>query len=381
MFSGRTRQFRLDAPLVCREGSVAANTSLLLPPLITIFAVKAATAHGNWEAVGLMSVAAVAVATYPLTMEISNGTRWFLVFSAAVGAARFAGILAWGRIWAPELQTVERHKRFFATAFKGADGQSRLWDKYLWLAATPCRLATIGLVISARWIAPAAGYLVYEAATTLAFLGLRLKDPDRRLNKTMAAPRMSWLMIAAVLAGVWMVKIAETGKLDLGFHPAWFLVLAAGGSNAAQMERSLKFGEIAAAIPEFAGKSSLLKAQTYWASVFVAYASAVHALVFAVAGVAAGHHHNRGFAVAAVFAVTLIAGPASMICSRAANNRSDRLDIEGIRRLAPVVAVGLIWAAEQAGWAQLGIAHWVWFCLGAALIVVCSFWANLAARQ
>lgn len=334
----------------------------------------------NWKAVLLMVAAAVAVATYPLTLKMSAGGQWFLMFSATIGAARAAGILAWGRFYAPELHTAAKHKNFFAVALRGDRSRQRIWDRYMWLTAVPCRLATIGFVVSARWIEPAAGYLGYEAATTLAFLALRIQDPDRAENKTMAAGRISWLLICAVLCGVWMVKIAETGKLDLGVHPAWFLVLAAGAANAVQMERSLKFGETAAEQPQLAS-ADRLKTQTYWASMFVAYASAVHALVFAAAGAAAGHHQSRGAAIAAVFAVTLIAGPVSMICSRAANNRSDRLDIEGIRRLSPVIAVGLIWTAEQAGWVHLGIANWLWFWIGAALIVVCSFWANTTAKQ
>ena len=333
----------------------------------------------NWKAATLMLISATAIATYPLLIEISDGEKWFLGFTAVVGAARSAGILLWGKIYAPEIHTLEKHRGFFRDSLRGDASQTKMFNKYMWFTAVLCRIASVGFVISAKWIEPAAGYLIYETSTVLTFLCLRLKDTDKQPNKTLISAKMSWLMIAAIMIGIWMVKIAETGKIDIKIHPAWFLIIAVGAANAFQIERSLKFGETASAKYDSLYADNL-KTQTYWSSIFSAYASGVHALIFTAGAIIFSHHPDKMFIVAVVFAATLIAGPLSMVCRRAANNRSDRLDIEGIRRLAPVIAVGLIWLADKADLVQLGIANWMWFSVGAAIVVVCSFWANVMSR-
>ena len=333
---------------------------------------------GNRRAVLLMTISALAIGIYPPILKIFDAGTWFLAFAGVVSAARAAGIFAWCKISSSEMSSPEKHKRFLLLAFKGIPDSRTFLDKYMWLFATLARIAISTWVLAAVWIDPAAAFLIYEAVTLISFFCFRIKDRDRCSNKEMASAKMGWTMAAAVITGAWMVKIAENGEITLAVHPAWLLIILAGFANAIQIERSLKFGEYAAQRSDMSSEEKI-KTQTYWSSAFSAYAAAAQAAVLLIAAAAAGHYSGRLPETLAVFAVMLAAGPISMICSRAGNNRSDRLEIEVVKRLSPVFAVGFMWLAAQAGWTETGIANWGWFWIGAALVIICSFWAQLAS--
>lgn len=330
---------------------------------------------GNRRAVLLMTISALTIAIYPSVLKIFNGAAWFLAFAGVVSLARASGIFTWCKISSPEMSKTENHKRFLCLAFKGIHDRQKFLDKHMWLVGTSARIATSIWILATRWIDPAAAFLIYEAATLMSFFCFRIKDSDRRSNKQMASAKMSWLIAASVIAGAWMVKNSENGEIALAAHPAWLLVAFAGFANAIQIERSLKFGEYAAQRSDMSCGEKL-KTQTYWSSAFSAYAAAAQACVLLIAAAAAGHYSGHLAESAAVFALMLGAGSISMICSRAANVHSDRLDIEVVKRLSPVFAVGFMWLAAQAGWTEMGIENWVWFWIGCVLVVICSLWSQ-----
>ena len=329
----------------------------------------------NRRAVLLMTISALTIAIYPPVLKIFDGGTWFLAFAGVVSAARAAGILAWCQMSSPEMSSQGNHRQFLSLAFKGIHGSRTFFSKHMWLFGTLARIATTSWVLATRWIDPAAAFLIYDAATLMAFFCFRAKDTDRRANKQMAAGKTSWMLAAAVITGAWMVKSSETGEMTLAVHSAWLLVVFAGFANAIQLERSLKFGEYAAQISDMSYGDNR-NTQTYWSSAFSAYASAAQAVVLLIAAAVSGHFSGHWAESAAVFAIMLGAGPVSMICSRAATNLSDRLEIEIVKRLSPVYAVGFMWLAVQAGWVEIGVANWFWFWIGAVLVVICSFWTQ-----
>ena len=340
----------------------------------------------------------------PLTVAVSGaGDRPFL-FAAIFGLFSAVGLILYLVLFKRDCLHIELWKEFHDTLTGSGDDADRVspaqemsfWDrKVLWLTFIG-RFEVLLFAWSTQFVDTAVATIIYEL-WVIWFVFFRSKSVNWESGKQKIASQ-SWIYLALAAIGLIFVNIAQNGTISSLAYQGLALAFAASILAALQIERPLRYGELAAEryqksqpqavaveteLQTTSEKSDKVKegdiALVHTLFVIIVttlISSAVNAVIFLFR--LTNNSSKFDYTASQItwtIAGGIVIGSAVFIFNRKGNHLAKEApDLNAIAYATPVLAI--IWLLA---WNRIDIARFDMFIMGAALIVAVNLMINFKA--